>query len=60
MTTYDNRDDNISPPEFTTSQIEEQLLRYDITNELYMPLSSTIFLKRKKERLYVPLDFENV
>ena len=31
----------------------------DITNELYMPLSSTIVLKRKKEMLYVPLDFEN-
>ena len=24
-----------------------------------MPLSSTIVLKRKKEMLYVPLDFEN-
>ena len=30
-----------------------------MTNELYMPLSSTIVLKRKKEMLYVPLDFEN-
>ena len=59
MTTYDNGDDNISPPETTTSQIEEQLVRGDITNELYMPLSSTIVLKRKKEMLYVPLDFEN-
>ena len=34
-------------------------MRDDITNELYMPLSSTIVLKRKKEMLYVPLDFEN-
>ena len=59
MTTYDNRDDNISPPEITTSQIEEPLVRNDITNELYMPLSSTIVLKRKKEMLYVPMDFEN-
>ena len=55
-------DDNISPPEFTTSQIQEQLLRDDITicqvlvicqllRELYMPLSSTIVLKRQKEML---------
>ena len=34
-------------------------MRYDITNELFIPLSSTIVLKRKKEKLYVPLDFEN-
>ena len=59
LLTYGNGDDNISPPEITTSQIQEQLVRDDITNELYMPLSSTIVLKRKKEMLYVPLDFEN-
>ena len=59
FTTYANGDDNISPPEITTPQIQEQLVRDDITNELYMPLSSTIVLKRKKEMLYVPLDFEN-
>ena len=59
MTTYDNGDDNISPPEITTSQIEERLVGDDITNELYMPLSSTIVLKRKNEMLYLPLDFEN-
>ena len=53
LTTYGNGDDNISPPEITTSQIQEQLVRDDITNELYMPpLSSTIVLKRKKEMLY--------
>ena len=34
-------------------------MRDDISNELYMPLSSTIVLKRKKEILYVPLDFKN-
>ena len=45
-------------PQITTSQIEEQLVRDDITNEIYMPLSSTTVLKRKKEMLYVPLDFE--
>ena len=59
LTTYGNGDDNFSPPEITTSQIQEQLVRDDITNELYMPLASTIILKRKKEMLYVPLDFEN-
>ena len=59
LTTYDEGDDNISPPEITTSQIQEQLVRDENTNELYMPLSSTIVLKRKKEMLYVPLDFKN-
>ena len=59
MTTYDNGDDSISPPKTTSSQIEGRHLRDDITNELYMPLSSTIVVKRKKEMLYVPLDFEN-
>ena len=48
MTTCDSRDNNISPPTITLSQIEQQLMRDDITNELYMPLSSTIVLKRKK------------
>ena len=59
LTTYGNGDDSISPPEITSSQIEERLVRDDITIELYIPLSSTIVLKRKKEMLYVPLDFEN-
>ena len=36
LTTYDNGDDNISPPKITTSQIEERLVRDDITNEVYM------------------------
>ena len=59
LATYGNGDDNISPPEITTLQIQEQLVRDDITKELYMPLTSTIVLKRKKEMLYVSLDFEN-
>ena len=59
ITANDNGIENISPPKITTSQIEEQHVRDDITNELYVPLSSTIVLKRKKEMLYVPLDFEN-
>ena len=48
MMTYHNGDDNISPPVITISQIEEQPVRDHITNELYMPISSTIVLKRKK------------
>ena len=59
LITYGNEDDNIPPPEITASQIQKQLMRDDITNELYMPLSSTIVLKRKKEMLYIPLDFKN-
>ena len=59
MTICDSRNSNISPPTITISQIEERLVRDDSTNELYMPLSCTIVRKRKKEMLYVPLDFEN-
>ena len=58
LTIYGNGDVNNFPPKITTSQIEERIVRDDITNELYMPVSSTIVLKRKKEMLYVPLDFE--
>ena len=29
------------------------------TNEVYLPLTSTVVVKRKQEMLYVPLDFEN-
>ena len=59
MTANDNGDYNISLPKITSLQIEKQLVRYDITNEIYMPLSSAIVLKRKKEMLYFPLGFEN-
>ena len=58
ITTNDNGDDKISPPKITSSQIEEQLVRDDTTNEVYIPLSCTIVLKRKKDAV-VPLDFEN-
>ena len=59
MTTYAIGEVNSSRPKFTTSQIEERLMRDDFTNELYMPLSSTIVLKRKKKLLDVPLDLKN-
>ena len=42
-----------------TPLIEEGLVRDDQTNEIYLPLTSTVVLKRKQEMLYVPLDFEN-
>ena len=48
MTANESGDDNITPPKTTTSQIEERLVRHQITNELYIPLSSKIVLKRKK------------
>ena len=59
MTNYDSGNENNSPPKRSTSQVEERLVRDNITTELYMPLSSTIVQRRKKELLYVPLDFEN-
>ena len=34
-------------------------MRDEQTNELYLPLTSTVVLKRKQEMLYVPLDSEN-
>ena len=34
-------------------------MRDEQTNEMYLPLTSTVVLKRKQEMLYVPLDFEN-
>ena len=51
LITYGNGDDTISPPEITTSQLQKQLVRDDITNEFYMPLTSTIVLKRKKRNV---------
>ena len=29
------------------------------TNEVHLPLTFTVVLKRKQEMLYLPLDFEN-
>ena len=52
--------ETITPPlNIATPLIEEGLMRDDQTNELYLPLTSTIVLKRKQEMLYVPEDFEN-
>ena len=43
----------------TTQHIEEGLVRDEQTNELYLPLTSTVVLKGKQEMLYIPLDFNN-
>ena len=49
-----------TPPLTTaTPLIEEGLVRDEQTNELYLPLTSTVVLKQRQEMLYVPLDFEN-
>ena len=42
-----------------TPLIEEGLVGDEQTNEVYLPLTSTVVLKRKQEMLYVPLDFKN-
>ena len=47
ITTHDSGDDNKPPPKITISEIDKRLVRDDITNELYMPPSSTFVLKRK-------------
>ena len=42
-----------------TPLIEEGLVRDEQTNVFYLPLTSTVALKRKQEMLYMPLDFDN-
>ena len=42
-----------------TPLIEKGLVRDEQTNEVYLPLTSTVVLKRKQEMLNVPLHFEN-
>ena len=52
--------DTTTPPLTTaTPLVEEGLVRDEQTNEVYLPLTSTVILKREQEMLYVPLDFEN-
>ena len=58
MTTLSG-DTTASPLTTATPLIEEGLVRDEQTNEIYLPLTSTVVLKRKQEMLYVPLDFEN-
>ena len=59
ITTTPDKEMTTLPLNTATPLIEEGLMRDDQTNELYLPLTSTVVLKRKQEMLYVPLDFEN-
>ena len=59
VATTHSRDTTTSPLTTATPLIEEGLVRDEQTNEIYLPLTSTVVLKRKQEMLYVPLDFEN-
>ena len=49
----------IPPLSTTIPPIEERLVRDELTNEVHLPLPSTVVLKRKQGMLYVPLDFAN-
>ena len=52
--------DTTTPPLTTATPLnEEGLVRDEQTNEVYLPLTSTVVLKRKQKWRYVPLDFEN-
>ena len=59
VVTTPSGDTTTSPLTTATPLIEEGLVRDEQTNEIYLPLTSTVVLKRKQEMLYVPLDFEN-
>ena len=59
ITTTPNKETTTPPLTTATPLIEEGLVRDEQTNELYLPLTSTVVLKWKQEMLYVHLDFEN-
>ena len=50
---------NIPALKIKTPQIEARLVRDEQMKVLYLPLTSAVVLKGKKEMLYVPLDFKN-
>ena len=58
VVTTPSRDITTSTLTTATPLIEEGLVRDEQTIEIYLPLTSTVILKRKQEMLYVPLDFE--
>ena len=60
VVTTPNGDTTTPPLTTSTPIIEEGLVRGEQTDEVYLPLTSTVVLKRKQEMLYVPLDFENI
>ena len=57
MTTFTG-DTTIPLLTMTTPLIEEKLVIDEQINELYLPLTSTVILKRKQEMLCVPPDFK--
>ena len=59
MTAKYSGDDNNSTPRISTSQIEERHAKDETTDELYMRVSHTIVLKRKKKLLYHSLVFND-
>ena len=60
VVTTPNRLTTTPPLTTATPLIEEGVVRDEQTNEVYLPLTSTVALKRKQEMLYVPVDFENI
>ena len=59
VVTTPNGDITTTPLTTATPLIEEGLVLDEQTNETYLPVTSTVVLKRKQEMMYVPLDFEN-
>ena len=59
MTNLDGNS-KIFPLASTTPHFEEKLMRDEKTNKLYLPLTSTVDLKRRQEMLYVALDFGKI
>ena len=57
MTTLDG-DNNVSPPTSITPHIKENFVRDELTKEFFLPLTSEVVLKRKREMLYAPLHFD--
>ena len=57
ITTTINGDTATPPLTTATPLIEEGFVEDEQTNEVYLPLTSTVVLKRKPERFYVPLNF---
>ena len=59
VVTTPNGDTTTPPLTTATPLIEEGLVRDEQTNEIYLPLTSTVVRKRKQEMLNMTLDFEN-
>ena len=57
MTTLKANND-IHSLKITTVHVEEMLVRDEQTNDLYLPLFSTVVLKCRKEMLSVPPEFK--